>query len=565
MSASTEVPGAGDATEPVQHWGSFTLGGSAWAVPLAHLREAVPAERLTVWPGTAACVIGAVERRGLLLPVVDLRRLAGATQASRTVDDTAPAIPPLVVVIAHEGHLLGLCADAVTGLFQASPARLQAVTLADGSEPCVRGALHRPDRDELVSVLHPPALMALPQVPRCRDPRAAATDPASHPGSHPASHPASHMATAEPAAMHWLLARAGDWRLAIDSARVRMAVPLDGLRPSVLSQMRGNTDCIGEWPHPSQPIVVIDPLRRTGLGALAAGEARQALLLDTDAGLLGLAIGAVLDVCRLAPSALQPLPGGRVSQPDWFAGVLDLPNSASTGSADSPDAHAAPDAPDRFDDSDGSGTANANANATGPVLALDARRWTSHADLTGMASLHGGPVGGRGGASAQATDATSARALTLITYALPAEAGTPIDQVDEVLPWPTAAAGLDDDARSPWLGLLMHRGRPIVLLCLRRWSGVAAGPVEAGASILVVRSGAHRLGVVVPRLLAIESAGWQPAVSGVMRSRKPTPISAARLAQVRTPGGAARLIPVLDLRDIAAHALAARPAVVPVA
>ncbi len=517
MSGPNEADGPGADLSP-DHWGSFTLGGAAYAVPLEHLREAVPAGRLSIWPGTATCVIGAVELRGLLLPVVDLRRLAGSAAASVPVEAVESDAAPLVIVIAHAGHLLGLCADAVTGIFQAPAGRLQAVTLADGSEPCVRGALTRPDNGALVSVLNPPALMTLPQVPRCADPRASKVRDGT--GSDPRGGD-SH-------AVHWLLVQVGDWRLAIDSARVRMAVPLEGLRPSVLSQMRGNADCLGEWPHPSHPIAVIDPLVRCGLGALAEGQARQALLLDTDGGLLGLAIGAVLDVRQLPAAALQPMPGGRVTQPDWFAGVL------ATG--------------------DGLGEA-VDDDTIHPVLALDAARWTTHIELTGMASLHGERHDRH---AANASRAAAAAALTLVTYALPAEAGTPIAQIDEVLPWQADRAGLEDDGRSPWLGLVMHRQRPIVLLCLRRWSGVAAGPVDASASILVVRSGEHRLGFVVPRLLAIEPAGWQPAVTGLLRSRHPTPISAARLAQIDAPSGLRRLVPVLDLQDIAGRALALR-------
>ncbi|MDP4302153.1 chemotaxis protein CheW [Leptothrix discophora] len=521
MSKRTEA-----AEDDRSHWGSFTLDGARYAVPLAQLREVVPAGPVAAWPGTDRCVAGAIELRGLMLPVVDLRRLSGP-QAAASAPSVAGTVPPapLVVVIAHDGQLLGLCADAVTGIFRADADRLNLVSHADGSAPAVRGSLQRRDTGEVLSLLDPAALMTLPQVPRCRDPRRIDADEASE------SDEAGNARVQGPST-HWLLLAVGDWHLAIDSACVRMAVPLAGLRASVLSRMPGNADCLGEWPHPTQPVVVIDPLVRAGLGALREGEARQAVLIDTDGGLLGLAIGAVLDVCRCPAGALQPLPGGRVSRPEWFAGVLN---------ADVPDARrpvvARDDPADR------------------PVLALDAARWTRHAELAGMASLHGER---RDREAAPASEAAAAERLTLVTYALPAEAGSAIGQIDEVLPWQADRAGLEDDGRSPWLGIVMHRQHPIVLLCLRRWSGVASGPVEPSSCILVVRSGEHRVGLVVPRLLAIEAASWQGAITGVLRSRNPTPISAARLAQIDDPAGSRRLVPVLDLQDIAGKALAAR-------
>jgi len=82
-----------------QRFGVFSLGQMQLALPIAALKEVTPMGALSALPSEAACVIGAISLRGLMVPVVDLRLII----------HSKGELPPNadVVVMEHEGRLLG--------------------------------------------------------------------------------------------------------------------------------------------------------------------------------------------------------------------------------------------------------------------------------------------------------------------------------------------------------------------------------------------------------------------------------------------------------------------------
>jgi len=86
----------------------FALGGERYAIETAHVLEVVSFGELTPVPGAPAHVLGVVNHRGRILPVMDLRRLLelagqGVTEGGR------------VVAVEAEGMTFGILADAVAG------------------------------------------------------------------------------------------------------------------------------------------------------------------------------------------------------------------------------------------------------------------------------------------------------------------------------------------------------------------------------------------------------------------------------------------------------------------
>ncbi len=90
-------------------YGLLRLAGMDVALPLSALREVVPCPlELAGIPASAPGLLGAIELRRLVLPVVDLRPVIGRP------DDRRP--DQVVVVLAHGGQVLGLLADEVRGV-----------------------------------------------------------------------------------------------------------------------------------------------------------------------------------------------------------------------------------------------------------------------------------------------------------------------------------------------------------------------------------------------------------------------------------------------------------------
>ena len=109
------------------------LGGGRYGVCAPDVAEVVPMPRVTRLPGTPGWVVGAVNWRGHVLPLIDLRPLLQV------------AVVPLpssarVVVVAVDDVEVGLVAEAVAGLVEV-PDELEGtpVTLVGDAADLVRG------------------------------------------------------------------------------------------------------------------------------------------------------------------------------------------------------------------------------------------------------------------------------------------------------------------------------------------------------------------------------------------------------------------------------------------
>ena len=131
------------------------LGAALCGVDLGCVQEIRAFERPTRLAHAAACVLGVVNLRGAIVPIVDVRaRVDGAA---------ADAAPAVVVVLAIGRRLLGLAADAATEVLELDPARLQppgvaGEVLAGDALPLVQA--QAPVGDRLLQLLDPAALLA---------------------------------------------------------------------------------------------------------------------------------------------------------------------------------------------------------------------------------------------------------------------------------------------------------------------------------------------------------------------------------------------------------------------
>ena len=106
----------------------FRLEQTSYAVPIAAVHEIVRPQAVTAVPHPPPCVLGVIDLRGLIIPVLDLRQRCGmpAVAASR---DTR------VVVVQVEGRNIGLQVDAVSEVIVlAAEAIVSAVGLVRGAE-----------------------------------------------------------------------------------------------------------------------------------------------------------------------------------------------------------------------------------------------------------------------------------------------------------------------------------------------------------------------------------------------------------------------------------------------
>lgn len=112
----------------------FSLAGERYGIETAHVLEVIPLRELTPVPGTPSFVLGVVNHRGRILPVLDFRRLLnlagqGVPEGSR------------VVVVEAGGMTFGIFTDAVAGTMQAGAHELASppVALTGDREAFIRG------------------------------------------------------------------------------------------------------------------------------------------------------------------------------------------------------------------------------------------------------------------------------------------------------------------------------------------------------------------------------------------------------------------------------------------
>lgn len=132
----------------------FSLSGERYAIETAHVLEVVPIRELTPVPGTPSFILGVVNHRGRILPVLDFRRLLelagqGVTDGSR------------VVAVEAAGMTFGIFTDAVAGTIRvgADEVTPPPVTLAGDRQAFIRSVTR-----QMAAVLDLEALARDPRI-----------------------------------------------------------------------------------------------------------------------------------------------------------------------------------------------------------------------------------------------------------------------------------------------------------------------------------------------------------------------------------------------------------------
>lgn len=510
------------AVAPMSGYGVLRLDGMALALPMPNLREVVPCTGLLPLPSAAPGLAGGIALRGVLVPVLDLRHLLGRP----------PAPPACVVVLVHDGHLLGLAADAVNGILAAEDLTLHPVQaeVATGALATVfRASFRRPDDGTLVSLLDAPALFALPDVPRVADPEPARSG-ALIASASPTDTSDAEAAATEDGMRALLLVRCGSRVLAVDALAVHAT--LNDPRPEPSSLAQGA--CRGVIHHLGARMPVVGLTALAGLGETEAESLRQAFIIDHAPGRVAYLVSEVLDVVRVPAAQVVAVPAFALARPDLVAGSLGF-DSLPPDLARRCDALAGP--------------------RQALVLGGDALR--TDAELRALASTLA-PASSDRGTAATSTAATPGAPLAgparraMLVYQLGTDVATPLDQVAEILPFRASPSALPPAPHL--LGLQIHRGRTIALLCLSHLVDLPAPCATADTSVLVVEHGNDALGFVVPALRSIESARWEPSLPNhtVAAGSLAAAARTQHLAEVGE-GDGRRLLRVLDLQALAAQ------------
>ena len=132
----------------------FSLGGERYGIETEHAVEVIPVQDLVPVPCTPPFILGVVNHRGQVLPVLDIRRLSGLPGQAAGEGGRA-------VVVRAGGMTLGISAGAVEGTVQVGANELSPppAVPAGGREALLRGVTR-----EVVGVLDLDALARDPRI-----------------------------------------------------------------------------------------------------------------------------------------------------------------------------------------------------------------------------------------------------------------------------------------------------------------------------------------------------------------------------------------------------------------
>ncbi len=124
---------------------TFKLADEVFALDVAQVREILDAGVVTRVPRTPEFMLGVINLRGAVVPVIDMRRKLGLPAGERTVNTS------IVVLDAHvedERVVLGALVDSVQEVFELEPSQVEppprlGTHLRAG---CLRGMGKRGDR-----------------------------------------------------------------------------------------------------------------------------------------------------------------------------------------------------------------------------------------------------------------------------------------------------------------------------------------------------------------------------------------------------------------------------------
>ena len=482
-------------------FGVFHAGDVRVALPLDELREVIMRPpRFSPLPATATGLLGAVNLRHVVIPVLDLCGLVGHEAGG---DDAQ-----VIVIVARGERLFGLLADEIEGVTRVTADALLATTVAGDRPALFSHTFERPEDGAVVSLLDAEAISRLPGIPVVHDPGPRGPAPGTS---------AEH---ADATRRNVLLLGCGPVGLCIDVRHVHSVIPQLTVHSSPLT---GST-CRGVVHLHDKAVPAVDPLHMLGLGSLPDDGTLCGLVLAMPRGLVVLTVSNIADITSVPVGDVLPLPPVGMQKGRFLTGVLQ------TGSG-------------------------------GQHLVLDGEALRADAELDALGGL-GVSLSGRARAVAppvatrqdQQPDGRHvvANVRKFLTYSVGREAATPLAQITEIVPFPAHAIALD--SAGALMGIFTHRRLSVPLLSLPVLLGLTHPPDRQAARVLLVDTPSGELvGFVVPALHAIEDSVWEenppaePSGPGTLLQRGP-------LVKIGTEG-TGRLLPHIDLTALVAAEL----------
>jgi purine-binding chemotaxis protein CheW len=315
-----DAPGAEEEADDTLELVSFAVDGQEYALPIDQVQEIVQApESVNRIPNSGARVLGVIDLRGRLLPVVSMRRVFGLP-----VTDIEPQ--NRIVVVSLDGGVVGMVMDTVRQVLRVPRelvAPLPEVVTAGGRSSEVEAVCRLEGGKRLVSVLSIDRMFDSPEI---RSEIAARLDEEDAPDSADSIEEEGEMAQVDDSRGDeelFVVFRLDGEEYAVDVDAVQEIIRV----PEALIRVPKTYDFVEGLVNLRGTVLpVVDLRTRLGLRRAEADERQRIVVFVLGGVRTGFVVDSVAEVARVAKTVLEPAPELSEEQARIVSRVANLPD-----------------------------------------------------------------------------------------------------------------------------------------------------------------------------------------------------------------------------------------------
>lgn len=518
-------------------YGCFEYADMHLALPIEALREVIPKTQIEPLPVQAEYIIGGVNLRNAMVPIIDLAILFNKTPNTQSNQ--------CVFIIRHNDQVIGIKADRLDGLFFINQKNLSPYSnVNQENSKFMLASLKHPDKGSLYNLLNIQELFSLNNL-------AAAKENEIFKDSNAFEIESSLSDTAaennEDETVHLILMRTGLIEIAVDTIEIETTIAHPKIQPTAMAKdyFKGTID------FQSMDIPAIDLCKLLQLDTDAVPT--ECFIIRTEHGPLALLIQNILEIIHISTDKLSTLPKIGFKKPHFLKSTLDndnIPKAIKEKLKPRGFHHLVLDAANISKDSelldltktycqknitDRPSQTNKNQDIE-PFQVNSATSEVQEGDVsktvedTGLIS----------------TNSHNDDEMTLITFMTKRELSCPVEQVLEVLPFD---ARLQKNTPDEFIsGILTNRARSIPIVDLTQMIEGSPGQNSNQSSILLIQVESELVGFIVSKLNSIEYARKIPPIPLLDVRERPqyNPLQTTQNMAEITKNNK-RILPVLDL------------------
>jgi chemotaxis signal transduction protein len=260
-----------------KQFGIVQIGQTFLGIPIEHLSEVFHGSKQEALPGRGDLLQGGVELRGRLVPLLNLKSMAGLEYNTSK--------PKLGVILEHERKVLAFFVDDIVGIAMVSAEQIQDLTDAQSCDTTLFGSVFA-DNGRFVSLLDVPRTFSAPNVFSAKQPDIIQK---------------STKRTLQP----MLTFQAGKALYAVPAIEVYAAIPKQVIARSAVTM----GSCLGEINYHGRRIPVVCPVSILGLGTVTTHTITEVVALRFPGDLvIGFAVDAIHEIGTFSTEKITSIP-----------------------------------------------------------------------------------------------------------------------------------------------------------------------------------------------------------------------------------------------------------------